>query len=88
MKNLLKTKNIIYLVIALVMLNNVEHLAYVHQMIARKIFGTVGLNWWHSIGSVLVVELAIMVFVIRGQDVFAGMFTFYAVCIVAHLLPH
>ena len=76
MKKLITSKNAIYLIIVLVMLNNVEHLAYVHQMIARKLFGTTELNWWHSVASVCVIELAIMVFVIRGQDVFAGMFTF------------
>lgn len=76
MKRFITAKNAVYLIIALVMLNNVEHLAFVHQMIARKLFGTAELNWWHSVASVCVVELAIMVFVVRGEDAFAAMFAF------------
>lgn len=65
--------NFLILVIALVMLNNVEHCAYVHHMIGHRIFGD--LSYLHSVGSVLIIELAIFAFVVKGQRAFAIFFT-------------
>lgn len=63
------------IVIALVMLNNIEHLAYVHHRIARLLFPTCQMNWWHSILVVIIIELSIIVLVNKGQKAFALVYT-------------
>jgi hypothetical protein len=59
-------------IIALVMLNNVEHLAYVHYSIEQL---SPLASHWHSVAVVLIVELSIMFFVRKGHDAFALVFT-------------
>jgi predicted Zn-ribbon and HTH transcriptional regulator len=75
MKKLFTSENVITLVIILVMLNNVEHLAWVHYDIARHVFPTILMNKAHSIIVVVIIELAIIVLVRRGMDAFAGVYT-------------
>jgi|GEM_PF-1949857 Membrane-bound metallopeptidase len=74
--NTIKTAQFwIMAVIALVMLNNIEHLAYVHYIIARHLFPTYEQNWWHSILVVIIIELSIIVLVNKGQENFALVYT-------------
>jgi hypothetical protein len=63
-------------VVALVMINNIEHLAYVHYSIARHVFHNPILDKGHSIIVVVIIELSIIVLVSKGQDVFAFVYTF------------
>lgn len=76
MKKLFTAENGITLVIALVMLNNIEHLAWVHYDIARRVFAADWMNWLHSVLVVVIIEIAIIVLVRKGMDVFAGVYTF------------
>lgn len=75
--NLSTFDKIILIVITLVMANNVEHLAWVHYSIARHALGSVLLNKIHSILVVVIVELAIMAMVFKGEEGFAGLYTFF-----------
>ena len=83
------TDNFIVLVIILVMLNNIEHLAYVHHQIARQAFPTIQLNWWHSIFVVIIIELSIIVLVRKGKNTFAGAYTFmlFVLSLIYYPLP-
>jgi hypothetical protein len=74
----LNTENFVVMVIVLVMLNNVEHLAFVHHSMSRLLFPTYEMNWWHSILVVLIIEVSIIVLVNKGQQTFALV---YAMCI-------
>lgn len=65
----------LYSVIALVMLNNIEHLAWVHHDIARHVFPLPWLNKAHSVAVVIIIELSIIVLVRRGQHQFALVYT-------------
>lgn len=76
MRRLFTAENGITLVIALVMLNNIEHLAWVHYDIARHVFSADWMNWTHSVMVVVIIEIAIIVLVRKGMDVFAGVYTF------------
>jgi hypothetical protein len=69
------SKAFTYIVIALVMVNNIEHLAYVHYSIARRWFQFDWMNQAHSVIVVVIVELAIIELVRRGKSGFAGFFT-------------
>jgi len=71
MKTLFTVKNFVLLVILLVMANNIEHLSWVHQLIARKWFSG---SIWHSIAVVIIIELAIIVMVKKGELGFAFLF--------------
>jgi hypothetical protein len=75
MKKLFTIKNFVLLVIILVMANNIEHLSWVHQLIARKWFNA---SVWHSIAVVIIIELGIIVMVKKGEIGFAFLF---AACI-------
>jgi hypothetical protein len=67
-----------YLVIILVMINNIEHLAYVHFGLARHWFRYEWMNQLHSIIVVVIIELSIIELVRRGKIGFAG---FYTLCL-------
>ncbi|MDR6240954.1 hypothetical protein [Aureibacter tunicatorum] len=67
-------KHYLLIIIGLVMINNIEHLAYVHHDISRKLFGHEG-SMIHSIIVVVIIELSIMAFVINGKKTFALFFT-------------
>ncbi|BDD08565.1 hypothetical protein FUAX_09970 [Fulvitalea axinellae] len=75
MQSIFKSKNFLLFVIVLVMFNNIEHCAYVHQEISRKLFGSVGLNWAHSVTVVIIIELSIIAFVYAGERIFSILFT-------------
>jgi hypothetical protein len=68
--------NVVYLILALTMLNNLEHVAWVHHNIARGSFHNALLDKSHSIIVVLIIELGIVYLVHKGEHVFAGVFTF------------
>jgi len=71
-------KNILLLVIALVMLNNVEHLALVHYTIAQRPFPILAFDWVNKAHSTLVViifEIVIITFVLAGKKGFSIFFT-------------
>lgn len=73
------SKTILFTVIALVMLNNVEHLAWVHYAIANKPFPTLQFDWLNKVHSLLVVvifEIVVITFVRAGQKGFSLFFTF------------
>lgn len=57
------------------MVNNIEHLAYVHYTIARHWFLFPWMNEGHSVLVVIIVELSIIELVRRGKIGFAGFFT-------------
>ena len=65
-----------YLVIVLVMTNNIEHLAFVHYNIARHWFSYDWMNHLHSVVVVVIIELSIIELVRRGKISFAGFYTF------------
>ncbi|BDD04427.1 hypothetical protein [Aureibacter tunicatorum] len=67
-------KHYLLIIIGLVMINNIEHLAYVHHDISRKLFGIEG-SMIHSVIVVVIIELAIMAFVANGKKWFALLFT-------------
>jgi len=67
-----------YLVIVLVMVNNIEHLAWVHYNIARHWFQYDWINHLHSVIVVVIIELSIIELVRRGKIGFAG---FYTLCL-------
>lgn len=61
------------------MLNNVEHLAWVHYEIANKPFPEIGEDWLNKLHSLLVViifEIVVITFVRSGQKGFSIFFTF------------
>jgi hypothetical protein len=67
-----------YIVIILVMINNIEHLAWVHYNIARHWFQYDWMNHLHSVIVVVIIELSIIELVRRGKIGFAG---FYTLCL-------
>lgn len=73
-------KTVLFIVIGLVMLNNVEHLAWVHYTIANKLLPVVGefdwLNKVHSIVVVVIFEVVVITFAVQGQKSFSLFFTF------------
>ena len=77
MKKLFTINNFVLLVIVLVMANNIEHLSWVHQLIARHWFGS-GVSIAHSIIVVVIIELGIIVLIKKGEIGYALMFS---VCI-------
>jgi K+-sensing histidine kinase KdpD len=76
MKKLFTFESLALFIIALVMINNVEHLAWVHYNIARHVFHNPVLDRAHSIAVVIIIELSIILLVARGLHVFAGVYTF------------
>lgn len=71
-------KPILIAVIVLVMINNVEHLAFVHYTLAQHVFPVLGFDWMNKLHSVIVVvifEIVVITFVIKGEHTFAGLFT-------------
>lgn len=74
------SKTIIFIVITLVMLNNVEHLGMVHYDLARKLFPIIGAGDWlnkaHSIVVVIIFEIVVVTFAILGKKGFSLFFTF------------
>lgn len=81
MKKYLTAENVILFVIALAMLNNVEHLAYVHHSIARLSFPYAWMNKAHSIVVVLILEVIIITLAHYGQRKFAGFYTLMLFCL-------
>jgi hypothetical protein len=77
-----------YLVIVLVMINNIEHLAYVHYNIARHWFHIDWMNPWHSVLVVVIIELSIIELVRRGKIGFAGFYTLclFVLCLIYYPL--
>jgi predicted Zn-ribbon and HTH transcriptional regulator len=75
------SENVILFVIALAMLNNVEHLAYVHHSIARLSFPYEWMNKVHSVIVVLILEVIIITLAHYGQRTFAGFYTFLLLCL-------
>ena len=60
------------------MINNVEHLAYVHYHLAQKVFPTLDFDWLnkaHSVLVVLIFEIVVITLVMEGKHAFAGLFT-------------
>ena len=79
MKQQLNLNNFITIVIALVMINNIEHIASVHYHFAQKVFPNLEwdiLNKLHSVMVVVIVELSIIVFAIKGKKAWTLFFTF------------
>jgi hypothetical protein len=81
MKKYFTYERIILYVIALAMLNNVEHLAYVHHSIARGSFHLEWANKAHSIVVVLILEVIIVTLAHYGQRAFAGFYTLMLFCL-------
>ena len=75
LKRILSIDNFILLVILLVMVNNVEHCAFVHYQVARRVFDMVWMNKAHSVAVVIIIELSIVVFVVKGDHKAALFFT-------------
>lgn len=72
--------------IGLIMLNNIEHIAYEHYLLSHKVFPEISffglsksfdfLNKAHSIFTVIVVELSIIFFAIKGEKAWVLFSTF------------
>lgn len=61
------------------MINNVEHLSYVHYQLAHHVLPVISFDWLnkaHSIAVVLIFEIVIITFVMEGHKGFAGFFSF------------
>lgn len=65
----------VMLVIAFVMANNIEHISYVHFSLAKQVFPDLWMNKLHSVVVVIIIEVSIMVFVIKGLQKWALLFT-------------
>lgn len=75
------SKTILFIVITLVMLNNVEHLAVVHYSIAQRPFPVFEFDWLnklHSLGVVIIFEVVVITFVREGKKEFS---LFFTICI-------
>ncbi|MEQ8548716.1 MAG: hypothetical protein RIC03_12440 [Cyclobacteriaceae bacterium] len=75
------SKSIITAVIVLVMVNNVEHLAWVHYELAMKLFPIVPGDWLnklHSVAVVVIFEIVVITFAREGKQ---GYSQFFAFCI-------
>lgn len=72
--------NFIKIVIGLVMFNNIEHISSVHYLYAQKVFPIINnfdiLNKLHSILVVVIIELSIIVFALKGNKLWTLLFTF------------
>ena len=68
-------KTLLFFVIVLVMINNVEHLAVVHYDLARKFFASDWMNIAHSVIVVIIFEVVVITFVMEGKKGFSLFFT-------------
>jgi len=79
MKKLTKMDLFTLLVIVMVMINNIEHISFVHYSFAQHVFPQLPYDWLNKLHSaivVVIIELSIIVFVIKGKKIWAGLFTF------------
>ncbi|MEO9474162.1 MAG: hypothetical protein ABJG41_01465 [Cyclobacteriaceae bacterium] len=75
------SKKLLLFVIGLVMLNNVEHLAWVHYDLANKVFPELPFDWLNKLHSFIVViifEVVLVTFVREGKR---GYSIFFTICI-------
>jgi hypothetical protein len=77
----LQTNKFLLLVVVLAMLNNLEHSANVYYSISKHTFGIEWLDWTHAALVVLIIDLAIIAFVVNGRHLEAGLYG-VAICII------
>jgi hypothetical protein len=77
----LQTNKFLLLVVTLAMLNNLEHSANVYYSISKHTFGIEWLDWTHAALVVLIIDLAIIAFVVNGRHLEAGLYG-VAICII------
>jgi hypothetical protein len=73
--NFLKTNKFLLLVVVLAMLNNLEHSAYVYHSISKHTFGIPWLDWLQAGLVVVIIDLAVIAFVVNGRHKEAGIYS-------------
>jgi hypothetical protein len=73
--NFLKTNKFLLLVVILAMLNNLEHSAYVYHSISKHTFGIPWLDWLQAGLVVVIIDLAVIAFVVNGRHKEAGIYS-------------
>ncbi|MFN3405160.1 MAG: hypothetical protein ACK40G_13765 [Cytophagaceae bacterium] len=77
-KSLFWPKFFVFIVVFLMMLQNVEHSVYVYYNSSQKqlerIFGVPNMDWYHAVAVVLVIDLAILGFVYFNRIIEAAIY--------------
>lgn len=83
-KNIQIKQYLVITVMVLAMLNNFEHSSYVYFTISQKIFPHVWLNWMQSFLVILGIDLFIVIYIMHGRLIEAGIFSvaFYVLNLV------